>query len=96
MNKDRQVRPYEIPLMRQMGVKHRSDAFYGIAAFYLFGKNSEPFFKDCIKCFNFIWEDLGEFKQTSPSPCFDLEYPATQHQHSDETIINIMLWKFIF
>ena len=87
-------RPYEAPLMKRMGVEKRSDVFYGISAFYLFNKGSENFFKDCMACFNFIWEDLKGFQQTSDSPCHDLKYPLTQHQHSDETIINIMLWKY--
>jgi len=78
VNNVHETRPYELPLMQKMGVKERSDIWYGSGGFYLLDKKSKPFFEQCMECLQRV---LGEFKNTP------------KYQHSDEAIMNIMLWK---
>ena len=77
-NNVHETRPYELPLMQKMGVKERSHIWYGSGGFYLLGKKSKVFFEQCMECLQKI---LGELKDMS------------KYQHSDEAIMNIMLWK---
>jgi FkbM family methyltransferase len=68
----------EDPLMKLAGVDERT-LFYSSTNFLLFNKNTKQFFEDCY--------------ELSSHPAI-LERPDYYAAFQDETIINVMLWKY--
>jgi hypothetical protein len=75
---DEGVDSLEDPLMRIVGVKERT-LFYSSTNFLLFNKNTKQFFDDCYKL--------------SLHPAI-IQRPDYYAAFQDETIINVMLWKY--
>jgi len=85
------IRPYEGALMERLGVAERSSVWYGAAGYYLAGQRARNFFKDCLDCFEMVWDDLKGVTQHYGLPRYTAQAAC---QQSDEEIMNIMLWKY--